>query len=497
MAKRTDSPGLGSLGSGALTAASLLVVSASAAVIGVVIAREFGRTEETDGLLAAYGVYIVIVVAAQAIRIAVLPQLARAAEDGRLAGTLAGYAGALLVIAVPLVLVAELAADPLGKLLTGNESTVAGETAADALEWIVPAGVAYLFAGLAASGLAALDDYATAAAGFAGASAAGLALILARVGSDGIIAVAWGVAVTGAIALIIPAVGLAIRALRAGMPTSAVRPEGPALADRLRAFAVGAALPIALQLLYVVSMPFAARLETGAATSFVYAYLAAASLVTVTAGSLGLVTSVPLARGAFSMLETIRHVVSASWLALVLVGAAAGVLAVAGGEAVAAILGESYGGAVGSDVGRLIVVFSPWMVASIGVSVTFPLAFVAGRTRGLPWIAMGVLALQVPLAWLGATLLDLEGLAIALACSTFVVLVALLEVLDARAETVRALTAAAAVVGGASAIAFVLPALVLGAIASAGAGLLLYVALLGLVRPRALILSWRYLRALR
>ncbi|MFO7573295.1 MAG: hypothetical protein R6W48_11955 [Gaiellaceae bacterium] len=75
MSKRTDSPGLGSLGSAALTAASLLVVTGFAGIVGIVIAREFGRTEETDGFFAAYGVFVVVVLAAQAIRIAVIPAL--------------------------------------------------------------------------------------------------------------------------------------------------------------------------------------------------------------------------------------------------------------------------------------------------------------------------------------------------------------------------------------------------------------------------------------
>ena len=73
---------------------------------------------------------------------------------------------------------------------------------------MVPAAVAHLFAGLAASGLAALDDYATAALGYAAGSAAGLALILTRVGDDGIVAV-WGMALNGAIALLVPTAGLA------------------------------------------------------------------------------------------------------------------------------------------------------------------------------------------------------------------------------------------------------------------------------------------------
>ena len=83
------------------------------------------------------------------------------------------------------------------------------------------------------------------------------------------------------------------------MPRGAVRPSGAPVRARLGAFAVGAALPLALQLLYVVCLPFAARLGPGAATSFVYAYLASSSLVTVTAGSLGIVTSVPLSRAGF------------------------------------------------------------------------------------------------------------------------------------------------------------------------------------------------------
>ena len=151
MSKRTDpSGGLGSLASAALTAGSTLLVAAFAAIVGVLIAREFGRTDETDGFFAAYGVFFVVVLAAQAIRIAVLPALARSRAEWRLAGEIAGFAIAIAVVAVPLLLLAELAADPFASLLTGGESDVAQEAAVDALRWMVPAAVAHLFAGLAA-----------------------------------------------------------------------------------------------------------------------------------------------------------------------------------------------------------------------------------------------------------------------------------------------------------------------------------------------------------
>jgi hypothetical protein len=496
VSKGTGSPGLGSLWSGALTATSMLLVSGVAAVIGIVIAREFGRTDETDGFLAAYGVFIVIVIAAQAIRLTVLPQLARARQEGRLAGELAGFSLALSVFAVPLLLVTELAAQPLAELLTGDGSELGQDTAAEALRWVVPAAVAHLLAALAASGLAALDDYGTAAVGYTVGSVAGLALILLRVEPDGIIAIAWGMALNAAIATAVPVAGLAYRAARAQMPAGAIRPMGPPLRARLGVFAVGSALPLAQQLLYVVCLPFAARLGIGEATSFVYAYLAAASLVTITAGSLGIVTSVPLARSGLDVVETVRHVIATSWLALAVAGAAAGMFALAGGDLVEAVLGDAFGGDVGADVGQLVVALSLWIIASIGVAVTFPLAFVAGRTRGLPWIALAALVLQVPLAWAGSSLLDLDGLALSMGLTTLLVLGALLRELGAFGEVARQLGIASFVVAGLTVLAFVPPALVLGSIASAVVGVLVYAALLALLRPRGLVAGWRYLRAL-
>ncbi len=235
VSKRTDTPGLGSLGSGALTAVSALVVMGASALAGVIIARELGRTDETDGFFAAYSVFIVIVLVAQAIRVAVLPALARARVDNRLGGELAGYAAALGAVALPLAMVAELAAQPLAAVLTGDGSEAAQQAAADTLRVIVPAAVAQLFAGVAASGLAAMDDYATAAFGYALGSALGIAFILQRVGEDGIAAVAWGMGLNAGVALAVPLAGLAYRArgyAHAGLGVATERASA-ALAPRI------------------------------------------------------------------------------------------------------------------------------------------------------------------------------------------------------------------------------------------------------------------------
>jgi peptidoglycan biosynthesis protein MviN/MurJ (putative lipid II flippase) len=442
-------------------------------------------------------VFVVIITASQAIRVAVLPPLARAREEGRLAGTTAGFATALAAVGAPLVLVALLAAGPAAALLTGGGSEVAQDACAEALRWIVPAAVLHLFVGLSASALAALDDYATPALGYAVGSAAGLALIVARVDEDGISVLAWGMALSAVVALVIPAAALVWRAARTSMPASAARPSGDPLRRRLGLFVAAAAIPLALQLAYVVSLPFAGRLGSGAVTSFGYAYLAATTLVGVTAFSIGLVSSVPLSRIGLDRDGIARHVVAAVWVALSIVGAIVGTLAVVGADVVEGVLGDAYGDDVGEEVAGLIVLFSAWMVVAVGVNVTFPLAFVARRLRALPWIGVTGLVAQVVVAWIGAELLELDGLALSLAISTAVVLALLLVQLEALAPTTRGIAIAALVIAALTCAAFLLPGLVVGGVVGAVAGLVLYAVLIALVRPRGLRESWGYLRALR
>jgi peptidoglycan biosynthesis protein MviN/MurJ (putative lipid II flippase) len=497
VSKRTDSSGLGSLGSAALTAVSLVVVNGFAAAVGVIIAREFGRSEETDGFFAAYGVFVVVVTASQAIRVAVLPSLARSKAAGRLAGTAAGFAVALGLVAAPLVVLALFASSELGSVLTGDSSQVAEEACAEALRWVVPAGIMHLFAGVAASTCAALDDYTTPALGYAVGSAAAVAYILARTDTEGILAVSQGMAVSAFIAFLGPLAALAWKAQRASMPPVAVRPAGDPLHRRLGVFVAAAAIPLSLQLAYVVSIPFAGRLGEGAVTSFGYAYLAANTLAAITAFSIGLVTSVPLARRQLVPAVVSRHVVAATWVALTVVGAAIGILALIGADVVEAVLGSDYRADVGEEVARLIVVFAAWIVVAVGVNVTFPLAFVAGRLRSLPVIGLGALAAQLVLAWIGVEVLELDGLALSLAASTLVVLAALLNQLGAASSGLRGVGVAAAAIGALTCAAFLPPAVISRGTVGALVGLALYAGLVAVIRPRGLTASWAYLRALR
>jgi len=356
--------------------------------------------------------------------------------------------------------------------------------------------VCQLFAGLAASALAALDDYLTSAVGFATGSTVGLVFILALVGDHGIGVMSIGMALNGAIALVIPAAALAVRARREGVPRGAARSTGGVHGARLGVMGAGVALPLALQALYVIVNRLAHGDGPGAQTSLGYAYLIVSAVVGVAASSLGLVTAVPLSRVSLTARRVSRHVASSAWIALVVIGAVSGVFGVAGGSIAGAVLGSSYSSQVGDELARLVLVLAPWAVVFVGVSVTFPLLFVARRTRRLPAIALGALALQVPLAWSFGRAFGLDGLALALAISTGVVLVALLAILRALSVTLRALLPGVASVAAIACLAFLPFALALPALAAAAAGLIAYTVLIGVLRRSASRDAWRYLRDL-
>src|SRR5206468_1996900 len=107
--------------------------------------------------------------------------------------------------------------------------------------------------------------------------------------SHGIVALAWGLAANGAVSLGVPLVKL----LREGVIRGRV-PERLHVLGRLHYLLEGAAIPLALQGCYLLSLRFAAKLGVGSVTTFSYAYLAAGTLVAATAFSLGVISSAPL-----------------------------------------------------------------------------------------------------------------------------------------------------------------------------------------------------------
>lgn len=496
MRKRTTGTGLGSLATGAVTALAIAVQTGLAAVVGVIIARELGRSAETDGFFAAYGVFIVLALAATAMRVTVLPSLARAREARRLSSETASYGVAVGAVTVPLLVVAVLAARPIAELLTGFGPHEAVDAARAALPWMVVAGLGQATAGLLASALAALDEYVVPALAFITGSIAGLTVILVRIDQDRTDAVAWGMALNAVLATVLMAAWLAARARREAMPARAARAEVRGAGRRLFELGSGAALPFAMQAIYLVCLPIAAREGVGAQTSFGYAYLIAAGVVGISASSLGLVTAVPLTRLGHEPRRVARHVEASSWPALLVVAATAGIFAVAGAEIAGAVLGGAYGDDAGAEIARLVVAMALYMVAAVAYSVTFPLLFVAGSGSRLPLVGLGALATHVPLAFAGQAVAGLTGLALALGISTAVALAWMLSLLHALRTTMERLAAAVAVVAGCALVGFVPAGALLGPAAAALVGVVVAAGVLALARPAGLASAWQYLREL-
>ena len=236
-----------------------------------------------------------------------------------------------------------------------------------------------------------------------------------------------------------------------------LRPVGDLASSRCRLLAYGVALPFALQAIYVVCLPFASREGVGAVTSFGYAYLIGSAVVAVTASSLGLVTAVPLTRLGLGEVGPPAMSSRPPGSECSRSASSAGVLASAGGTIVEALLGPSYGSVTGAEIGKLVAVLSPWAIASVGISVTFPLLFVHGRGWWLPLLSVAVVALQFPLAWLGQELLGLDGIAISLALTTGLILVVMLAALGSAVRVLTGLGIATAIVGAVAVVAFVPP----------------------------------------
>lgn len=476
-----------------MTGLAQVSLSLAAAAAGALLAQKFGRSAETDGFLAAYAVYTLLVLAAQAFRLVVVPDLTVAAAEGRLAGEGRAFGVAFLLLAVPVCVLVVLFSHPLGELVTGSLPERSADVAARALEVLVPAAFGQLLAALAASVLAALDSYGTAAVGFGVSGLVGLALFAALADSVGITALAWGLLANAAVALAVPLVVLIRRGVLHG-----AWPVRLDIAPRLWRLLQGAAVPLALQGCYLVALRFAAHLGVGRVTSFTYAYLAASTLVGATGFALGVISSAPLTRRGVDADAAGRHVVHAAWVSLAFCGAAAGVFALVGGKIVHFVLGDAFGGSVGHDLGLLVVYLSPWMVAWIGFVVTYPLVFVAARRQYLVPVAVTGFAVMIPLGLLFRAAWGLDGIALAVGLSTLVIALGLMWAVGTRtlAIAVLGLARVALALGAASALAFGALTLAVSPVPAALLGMVVYGLIVVSLRSLGLSDAWTYVRGL-
>ncbi len=484
--ERSGSSGGNALASAAVTAAAIVALNGAAAVSAIIFAHHFGRTPRTDGVSLGLNIYLVLVLAAGALRVVVLPDLTRSVAEGGWERVATGYSVALGVVSAAILGLACAAAVLIGVVGSGPTARAFAES----VPLFTLAGCLQLFAGLSASVLAAFGNYSIAAYGFMAAGVGGLTAFLSLL-PVGPVALAAGLTVNATIAAAVPAIAVLRRRRSASRGDALLR-------QRLRQLSQGAALPLALQALYAIAAPLALHQGHGAATTFLYAYTFAAFLVAVTATSLALISAAPLTRRGVTAEEAARHVIATSWVALSVIAAAVGIFALVGGRLVSALLGGSYAGEVGRQLGHVVVALGPWMFFSTALTIAFPLLFVLERPRVLVPLAVALPIVQVPLAYVLGRAFGLEGLAISLSLTTAAALGVLIAGLSRRAFIVAAagLARVASVVIAIAGVAFVVPALLFGGVTAAALGFGAYVVLLALGRRLGLAQAWTYARAL-
>lgn len=482
-----------SLVTSAITGGALATQIALSIVLGFVVGRVLGRSEETDGFFAAYAVFMVLSLAASSARLVVLPAFASAREAGRLGQEMVSCFAALSVVFVPATVVVLVARHPAAQLLTGGGSPVAVDTAADNLLWLVAAGLGQVVAGILASALAAFDEYVVPALGYLVASLAGVGLVITTIDRSRTLAIGHGLTLSAGVALLVSTAWLAVRVARAPerLRWSGSRPRWSDVRASLRALATGSALPFGVQGLYLICLPLAGQLTIGSLTMFSYAFLLSGAVVSVGAAAIGLVTAVPLTRRDLTSRQVAHHITSSSWLGLVLVALALGLTFSVGNELAGALLDPGY-----ANLGDVTLAMGPYMAVSVVLVVSFPVVLVLRRERSLPLIVLGTVLLQVAVATAGAAVAGLAGLGLSLAISNGVLVGVMLRSCGVLRPVATAVARAVIMLACVTAPAFVVPTLVAGPWLGAATGVVIFVGVLAVFRPRPLVEAVHHVRSL-
>ena len=382
-----DDGGVRFVGSAAITAVLQILSMAVGALLALVILREFGKSAQTDGLLAAYGLYGLVLVVAGTLRTTTVGPMTR---GGDLFGGLDTFVGgALLIIAVtaaPFVILA----GPTADALTGDLPQAAHDAAASSLVLFWAASAAQLVTAVCTAALAVRREFALAGAAYVLGTSVALVVVLAvgdSMGTDAAAAGVLGGSVLGA-ALV------AGRLVQAGWRPAPRRMLPSAqTGGALRTIVFGAMGVAGWQATYVVTLGFAANLGAGAVTLYTYAFFAVGIIIGATGAPASIVMAAPVADvwdgDERRLRPMIVDVLRAGLTIVVPVIAAAALI---GDDVIVLLLGSELTRADAQTIVACVLILGPVIAMHLGGTVSTLAAFAAGWHRRLAVIAvLGVL----------------------------------------------------------------------------------------------------------
>jgi peptidoglycan biosynthesis protein MviN/MurJ (putative lipid II flippase) len=361
-----------------VTAVSVTGSMVLGAILAVLVLHEFGKDAETDGFFAAYGVYALLLTIAQSLRAAVVPRLV---EGLSLFANLDRFVGAALLIFLLAGIPFAALGAPLAELLVGDLGDEARDPTREALAILWLASGAHLLAALGAATLAARDEFGAPGLAYVLGGTLAIAVLLALSGELGITAVSIGLAAGSLLSAAIIFSRLGQAGYRPRLSLIIRRAGTLGAAAIMLAGSIGA---LGLQLMYVVSLAFAARITEGSVTLYSYAFFGAVLLVGATSSTSAIVLAAPLSRTWDRRPESLDpYLLTVFRVGVALVVPIFAVVAVVGDEAGDLVLGGSLDG---GDVDTIVVTFlalAGVVLASAAAPVPLLAAFAASRYRAV------------------------------------------------------------------------------------------------------------------
>jgi hypothetical protein len=469
--------------SAAMNGAALATVALGSAIQVAFYLRDFGATHRTDGLIAAFAVYSLVVVLGQLLRTTAVPLL----SGPRPAVSAVAFGWAIVLIAVVAAIVCAVLAVPLANVIAGASGRAGRSTAAAALRVMAPAiGLQLVGAGLAVGG-ALRDRLDSVALAYMASGVAGVVGFFALHGPAAEIVLAWTMLVASAVLVAGLLLGVGIGPRR----PAAWRVVPAAALALVRSIP----LPASFVVMYPLTLALAPHDRPGQITLLGLAFTACSYLAGFTGQALSMADAVALSRldpGAAGARRAL--VIRAFRYSLLLAGPGLGIAAVAGAPIVRALLPSD---STGSDsyFGIDIVLLIPWLIATLAVWATLPTLLaathtVAGRRIGAAVAAL--ILLHVAAALIGRAVAGFDGvvLAMVIAPGAFVAVGLWIAVPAAAPQLLRP----AVVVLGLGAVSFGGPELAIRALSEPGpvsgivaalAGALVYAGLAARAYPDA------------
>src|SRR5581483_1785264 len=387
------------------TSIGILAIAVTSAVEVLLFLHDFGTTDRTDGVFAAFALYSLVTVFAQILRTSAVPLV-----TGDAAPVLpADFVAAVTVMAAVVAVGGFVCATPLAAALGHSLPHEGRDTVASALRILAPAMALQLVGAAMAVIGARREKLRVVGVAYVVANVAGLVAFVVLVDRTGELALPWCVLI-GSLVLVpclLPATG-----------TRVARPGTTRQLARAAALVVrSAAVPVAFVAVYPISIALAGTVPAGEITRFAFAYTVCSYLPGLTSVALGMTDVAQLSATASSSdaRGDVAHR-SVRWSASL----------IAPRVAPAAVFGPNLfatlhpGKGEANDLGTLFVELAPWLAATVLLWSTLPALLAETRGVRLVRYLPAIVAVHVVATIAGRAVWGFDGVVIALAIAPLV-----------------------------------------------------------------------------